>query len=70
MHTLLLQRGSVGRAASVHVYALLRARAAGLVRPSGALVQEHADSVLWKPPTACCRLVALTAHAGLAGGTS
>ena len=70
MCTLLIQRESVGKAASVHVHALVLPRAAGLIRPSGRSVQEHAAGVLWKPLTANSRLVARLVHGGCAVGVA
>ena len=68
MCTLLIQRESVGKAASVHVHALVLPRAAGLIPSVRALVQEHAAGVLWKPLTANSRLVARMVHAGCTAG--
>ena len=70
MCRLLFKHESVGKAAIVHVHALVRPRAAGLIRPSRALVQEHAAGVLWKPLTANSRLVARLVHGGCAVGVA
>jgi hypothetical protein len=70
MCTLLFQHESVGKAASVHVQALVRPSCCR-PHPSGrALVQEHTDSVLWKPLTANSRLVARLVHGGCAVGVA